>query len=439
MALVFGLTGLSPAWSAARYVEVAYGSDDFGTNDCRSRTSPCASLQQAFSQAGTNDRIYVGPGYYAPVTNFNFQAGQKLLSVAGASSTIIDMRSVSSGFGFLMGFAPRAALGQKRRGFTILADSSITSAILFVNFSDSARVEGNRFVSNVENVDTIIDINSTDRLTIRYNDLYTEDTGTIGTGLNVISLGAGSSKNKRWNISENRLSDMVSCIDIGSTAVNNANKVSKNRLENCAEKGIEVTNYDDTLTFATSSRDKYTDNVIIMRPTNTMLHSGINIIGGSPTISKNLLDVSEGYFDGIVLSSTTRASVRDNILLGPRPGLGAGSGVYGIYTPNPNDNNTDITISGNTIQRFLRGVTVDLLELKALQKNNILQSANCQFDTPNLVPAKPLKARGNFWGEPGVPPSTAGCSGTAAALTAGNLEFSPANRANPVRVKDVFN
>ena len=249
------VTGIScSAFSASRYVEESYGSDA-GANDCRNRNTPCATIGYAISQAGPNDRVIVGPGSYQPSSQLNLIPGLKLTSVAGASSTVIDGTAISGAHVLFAGFADKVVIGQKRRGFTILADTSVTQAIIWINASNGARIEGNRFVSPVNTVTSAIDITNSDKITIRYNDIYSTGSGVFTNGVRTFSLG-GVDNNKQWNISDNRLRNITDCIEVGSTAVNNANKVTKNRLDDCLEKGIEVRNLDDTLSPVISSRDK---------------------------------------------------------------------------------------------------------------------------------------------------------------------------------------
>lgn len=438
LVLLSGLCFATGAHAASRYVDASYGSNA-GGNDCRDRHAPCQSINHALSQAQSNDRIIVAPGVYQPASILHFdnaKSGIKLTSVAGAAATVIDATSLGASYVFSIAFADKVVIGQKRRGFTIIADNSISNAILFINSSDRVRVEGNRLVGASGALNSVMEINASDSLTVRYNDMYPRG-GSITKGLSVIALVGGSEKNRKWNISENRLSDMGECINIGSTAPNNANKFVKNRLDGCEVRGIYIRNYDSNLDLATASRDRYQDNLIRMKNTG-IYRRAIQIDGGNPTINRNMVDVSAGHSDGLAVDNTVGTKITNNLLLGPVGASANGLLSYGVQTLPPSGGNPSLKMSGNTITGFNLGTAVDLEELVQFRNNNVLNISGCPLYLDPNVPARPLRASGNFWGDPSGP-ATAGCTFTQSLVDIGHLFFRPSARARPVKFRDPFN
>jgi hypothetical protein len=167
----------------------------------------------------------------------------------------------------------------------------------------------------------------------------------------------------------------------------------------------------------------------------TGFERAVHIDGGNPVFSKNLVDVTFGQSDGIVVENTTNAILQDNVVIGPS-NL---DGDYGI-SDGDGDESTNLTISGNTVSNFDRGISgFNLIEIKELSNNNILDT-HCPFNVPANIPRpKRLKASNNFWGDPTGPDLGNCSSGVADALMDGYLKFSPASKANPVKFNDKFN
>ncbi len=426
--------------AATRYVEDSWGSDA-GPNDCRDRRAPCATIDYALDQAQPNDRIIVGPGSYEPPTTLSYGGNQgiKLTSVAGAAATIIDATALGAAHVVLIGFAPKGVLGQKRRGFTIIADNSVTGPMAWINQSEGARIEGNVFISPVAAVRSAIEVTNSDKVTIRYNDISATDSGSFQYGVRTVFPGPGSGK--KWNVSENQLSNIENCMSFEFIVTNHANKIAKNRLVDCQDAGIAVISKDEiTEDPSQSSRDRYMDNAIRMVNTGSYVPA-MRFEGGNPRIQRNLIDGTRGYVDGIGFVETTRAMVKDNLLLGPVGNASTGTAPYGLYVSGGGDygSNDSVSISGNTILDYYYGVRTDLAEIGMLKNNNILNISECGFHTgSNTSPPSPLKASGNFW-DGGSDPDLTACGFTQTEVTEGDLSFNPSSRQKPIRFKDPFN
>ncbi len=423
--------------SATRYVEDAWGTDA-GPNDCRDRRAPCATIDYALDQAQPNDRIIVGPGAYEPATNLDFDGKQgiKLTSLAGASATTIDATGLSNFYVILISGAHKGVLGQRRRGFTILADDSVSNSMVRINLSDGVRIEGNRLISPATTLASAIRITDSDKLTIRYNDISAIGGGSLSHGIETTTPGADS--NRKWNISENRLVNIGECMLIDSSAPNNTNKVTKNLLEDCQVAGIRVRNYDSMNNPVVSSRDRYMDNIVRLANV-ASYRRAMEFEGGNPRIQRNLVDGGRGYVHGMVLDGTTNARVKDNLLQGP-VGNPSASGLNSYGLSVIGGANSSASVTGNTLQGFYRVVyATHLQQIKTFTNNNVMNTSSCGFFVDNnTTPPRPLRARGNYW-DGGSDPDLGSCGNTQMEVNEGDLSFSPSSRPKPIKFKDPFN
>lgn len=425
---MFGAAGLASAGTL--YVE-SYGQNNM---DC-SKSDPCRQIGHALMNAGTNDRVLVGPGIYnesqllvgamgSPVD------GVKLQSVAGASSVLI----YSNASPMLRVYGDRFVLGGKGKGLHFQATSPSELQVGAEINGEKAKVEGN-FLDNQDagasfNLAAGIRINNVDgKNTIRYNRVSGFST----------ALYLDIDDNSKSIVSENAFS-LASYRCISIIAARGSDKINRNTLSRCSDAGIGnaagvyifLTNTDNTQ----ASRPKIDRNRII----NAGFGDGVSVSRARATVTRNLLS---GLGRGVFLSNNEKTSITNNLIQNSDLGISLSGST------------TDTVIQGNTQANLRTHVYLRNpihTKVKSITRNNFLvdqgggycpielQSANDQPGDPQIVFNR------NFWGdltdtfdfEPDVV-NTADCilGGRAAdTYAAGNLVFNnPATKPHPVKYR----
>ena len=425
LAIMLGTLAI-PAMAKSIFVEAGHGAD---SNSCLKKTEPCRSLAQAFSLAGQNDRIFVGPGNYPINTTLAFLPGMQLTSTHGASATILYGMSASGSL-FSMNSANKAVLGRKRKGFTLIVEVDATGGVTVFQ-SERVRIEGNRIVSMPPDFASrrAIFLEQSSRATIRYNTIFADASDPFQFGIFALA----SPVHQKYIISDNQISNAGTCISLGSVAPSNGNKTSNNLLEGCIERGIDNSN---NATDGVPSKDKITGNAIHVSDINGR---GISVSQGNPQIGKNLVRMVTSSTTGtlgIFTASTEKASIKDNLITTTSGGTGISDSV-----------SSELSISGNSIDGVYIGVRATSFDnIKSLTKNNIqlFDDAACSIYV-NQTSTGTLAVKKNFYSPGGGqlinPGSQIDCAGSQAQndFNAIRVTFDPTSRAYKPKFKEIFN
>ncbi len=414
VALAVGAIVAPSAVAKTTYVEV-FGDDG---NPC-TKSEPCVTLHRGVMEAAVNGRVIVGPGTYPFASTLTLvHKGLKIHSVSGADSTVLDVGNFSPGVNIT---GDKVRFGQKRKGFTILADTDNGQGIR-VSGATGVRIESNILKgqdSLLAPFDTVgITADNAHQTTIRGNHV-------MGWSEAIAINGALATSKSRNQILDNT-AESANCINLWYQTEKNSNKIRGNQLT-CLIQGIY------SLMDNTTEKDnaRFEQNIISVTFT---AGDGIRVEGGNPQIRKNLV---RGGIRSINLQGTADAVIRDNLLR---------YAIEGIQISGFSVAEDDPTISGNTLITTDSPTSFftfyDVETVKKISDNNFLGVPTCPIDLYD-APLETIAFKNNFWGDPAAgdaDPDVTSCTTITedAYNISGLLTFDPSAKPRPVKYKGLF-
>ncbi|MEM7220984.1 MAG: DUF1565 domain-containing protein [Pseudomonadota bacterium] len=388
------------------YIET-FGDD---ANPC-SRNRPCATIQHGIDLVNTRGRVLVGPGTYEEQITIVYD-GLRLISTSGNVTTTIDTRGLSEGdelatpqSSAMAISADNVTVGQKDRGFKILTNFETGIS----GIGKKIRVEGNSIDSPTFLAEIGIRLVGDNHI-VRHN--LIRRIGSYGVFLSGVREQASG---RNWMVDGNTFESPLVGLMTQSYAPNNRLRNQNNALTK-GGFGFVIYHLDASSETMTAQPAATNDRHSNLKIPESVSSSGIEIVGGNPSISDISIESDLPGGDSVSLSETHNARLSGLTLNSEQSPFGTGILL---------ERTVGTTITNSTV--FGYGTLLFIIEAAGLQasNNNFVSSANCPIDFRGVTnPSTDLVLKKNFFS------FTAGadtsCSAAAPLLEAsGELSFQP--------------